>query len=221
MVSFIFIARRSAFYALALLTIVASNVCAGRASYRPHNRSTPGPLLVTETTVLWRLIGGGYPYTGTYEFSDDGESRPYASFDLGILENSGRGRGYGGSAFLAVSSDTWRIGLRGRMRMWTSEKGHIDIAPGIILLAGNSKSQVSRPGFSGLVTYGANRWISAAVGLDILRLKADPGYETLATKKSWTDASVYAGLKLESYAGLVGPVAGVIVLILAAAAFGV
>lgn len=160
--------------------------------------------LLTETAALFRLTGE----TRTeLPFESDAEPPIYGSFDFGVIRELSSRSAVGGTAFVGASWDMWRIGVRGRYRLWTSRDSHFDLSPGLILVGGNSRSEVDLPAFVMNLSYAPREWFSLTANAEIIKHSRQIGFDVLNPQfVHWTEKSVYLGAKLEEKPGLIAGV---------------
>ena len=146
----------------------------------------------------------------SHESNPLAENLLVATWDLGMMVNTGRQSAFGGALFAGVNGGGTRLGVKARYRRWLTRTVALDLSPGV-LLAGSTSSglaQFRSPGFTGHVGFTWKDWVGATVQFEAVR------FADAATGTSGSDASLASGIRFGSYPGVVTGAAALGVVIL-------
>ena len=186
-----------------------------KISFRPRPKSGCDLFWITETGAMYRVAGGSRLLIDPGE---EKEPRFFFSGELGLMKNRTKNTAIGGTLYFGISSDIYRFGIKGRYRYWMSRKSFLDLAPGLILGGGDSKSDLNLPGLTGHLGVGFSDWVHLAGQIEIMRHTFKQLYVGAPTGRKWTEVSWYGGVKFGGEAGIGGAVVGGLVGLLLALA---
>jgi len=200
--------RNAAVQAIALCALV---YCPVLPAQNPSVAPTPGG---TESTTHWCFRGRPKPQCDVFWLTEFGVAAPISfnpngvsggalfTWELGGMVNRGTRHAFGVAAFsqaiLWGTDQTGQgaaVGIRPRLRFWTSQTTSIDIAPGIVVAGSGA------PGFSGHA--GLNFADYAGLTMHVVALRP----EQFDVDRS-TRVAVFAGGRLASVPGTILGVGG-------------
>jgi hypothetical protein len=206
--------RNGAVVAIVLCALVSPLLPAQEPSVAP---STGG----TESTTHWCFRGRPKPQCDVFWLTEFGVAAPISSnpngasqgalftWELGGMVNHGTRHAFGVAAFSQAilwgsgqAGDGAAVGIRPRLRFWTSNTTSIDIAPGLVIAGSGA------PGFSGHA--GLSFADYAGLTMHVVALRPDQFDVDRSTR-----VAVFAGGRLGSAPGTIVGVGGPVVLVAA------
>jgi hypothetical protein len=121
----------------------------------------------------------------------------------------------GVTGYFGASGDSWRFGADMRYRLWLNDSAALDFGPGLLLIGGNSQSDLSFPGVAGHANLSLNEWIGLSARVEVLGHKFNMVYVGAPVGETWTEVSWYAGARLGGYPGLAAAGAAAVLYLLA------
>jgi hypothetical protein len=119
--------------------------------------------------------------------SEESWTPHYLTWDVGLMRNVSGKTAVGGTAFLGMDFETYRVGLRGRLRYWLNRDVSLEASPGVLVFGDDN---LKFPGFTGDVAVNYQDCIGATARLEIF-------------PRSWdgTHTQAFLGMKLGSSPG--------------------
>lgn len=160
-------------------------------------RSVTKSFLITETSYLGRI---GLRDRGEHDLWG------YLGFDLGVMNNVSDRTAVGYGGFCGFASDYANAGVRLRLRRWLTTTMNIEIAPGVVLAEGRTRSKPVHPGYSLQTSWSPSRYLTLTAEAFRLRRR---DYSSDARYRYWDanetrDTGLMLGVKLGQWPGAAG-----------------
>jgi hypothetical protein len=166
---------------------------------------------LTEFAYYRRFTGTGFIQDFETASFDMPDLEDHYSWDIGLMSNRSPRTAIGGTLHLGGGGSGMRIGLKARHRRWIAGKGVVDLSAGVLRAGIRARyPELNTPayGITGDAAIGWRDWAALTVRGDVLR------------GSGRTASAVYGGVRVGSYAAIVGTVAAALYIALIVAAYG-
>jgi len=137
------------------------------------------------------------------------------TYELGLMTNLNEKNALGGSLYAALDDNGSRFGLKSRYRRWLGRHFSLEVSPGILIGIKDNSYSARGAGFTGHVGLNIADLLIYTVQIEVIPYAGTIyQYPSFRTVKG-NDVTWYSGLKLGSYAGVIGGVASLVVAIIA------
>jgi hypothetical protein len=110
---------------------------------------------------FWITEFGLLQFLGTPPGNPEDERRTLLSWEVGYMGNLSPAQAVGGSLFLAGNDNQFRLGVRGRYRVWMGEAAALELGPGVIALHSDEDLEIrGTPGASIQVGLSWRDWLT-------------------------------------------------------------
>jgi len=129
--------------------------------------------------------------------------------DWGYMRNLNPRSSLGATLYFGGDDDVGVFGVRPRYRLWLDRQAALDLSAGIILSGNDVFSPLKFPGFVASASIGIGDWMAFSLHYQAIRFSAQP--------YMYGQSSLYAGLRLGSWAALAVPPLAVLIIAVQAA----
>ncbi len=191
---------------ITILFLLLSFVIVGN-SFSQSNRQSltfhPRPLEVTKNFLITEF---GYDYrltqSGSFDDAEHNNKNYHLNVDIGAMRNLSPKWALGATAYYSLDDSGSRLAIKPRLRRWLTPEQSIDLSAGPII--GNFGSYYGKsPGLAGHIGYSYRDWVMLTLGVEIIPINTVFGVggssETIVYKS--TESTLYAGIRVGSYAG--------------------
>ena len=163
----------------------------------------PRPLEITKNFLITEF---GYDYritqSGSFDDSENNNKNYHLNVDMGAMRNLSPKWALGATAYYSLDDSGSRLAIKPRLRRWLTPEQSIDLSAGPII--GNFGSYYGKsPGIAGHIGYSYRDWVMLTLGVEVIPINTVFGVggsnEVIVYKS--TESTLYAGIRVGSYAG--------------------